>query len=313
MNTHPDNEVAQHPLLDLQELDYLWFQVAGTLCNLKCSHCFISASPTNNKFGFLSLETIQQKLQESVQYGVKEYYLTGGEPFINEEMIPIIRATMQYGPATVLTNAIPITQDMAFEMAEIEDHSIYSLEFRVSLDGFTAEMNDAIRGRHSFRRTIEGIRRLVRAGFLPIITTVQTWPENKHEEVMNRFIQTLKEVGYDRPRIKLLPLIKLGAEEERSGGYSDAEQVTTDMMEDYDTGQLICSNSRVISDQGVHVCPILLNYDDARLGDTLEDAMKPYELKHKACYTCYMNGAICSNPSGGSEALFTEKLRNRHE
>ncbi len=305
MSNYPDNEIAQHPLLELQELDYLWFQVAGTLCNLKCNHCFISASPANNKFGFLSLETIQQKLEESVGYGVKEYYLTGGESFINEEMIPIIRAIMQYGPATVLTNAIPITQDMAFEMAEIEEESIYSLEFRVSLDGFTPEMNDAIRGRHSFHRTLEGIRRLVHAGFLPIITTVQTWPEEKHEEVMDGFIHALKEVGYYRSRIKMLPLIKIGAEEARSGGYSESEQVTTDMMKDYDTGQLICSNSRLISDKGVHVCPILLDYDDSLLGDTLDDATKSYELKHKACYTCYMNGAICSNPSSGSKALFT--------
>ena len=178
MSNYNDKSTVQYPSLDIQALDYLWFQVAGTLCNLKCHHCFISASPTNNKFGFLSLESIRQKLEESVRYGVKEYYLTGGEPFINEEMVPIIRATMQYGPATVLTNAIPITQDMAFELAQIEDDSIYSLEFRVSLDGFTPGMNDAIRGRHSFRRTIEGIRRLVNAGFLPIITTVQTWPDS---------------------------------------------------------------------------------------------------------------------------------------
>ncbi|MEX1123355.1 MAG: radical SAM protein [Balneolales bacterium] len=313
MNEHQHKQTSRHPSLELESLDYLWFQVAGTLCNLMCKHCFISASPTNDAFGLLSLEAVQEKLEESVQYGVKEYYFTGGEPFINEDMIPILRSAMCYGPSTVLTNAIPITQDMAFEMAEIEQESIYSLEFRVSLDGFNAEMNDAIRGKHTFRRTIEAIQRLVKAGFLPIITTVMTWPEHKHEEVMAGFLKTLKDVGYTRPRLKMLPMIKLGGEEQRTGGYTDTEEVTNDMMAGFDTTQLICSNSRVISDKGVHVCPILLNAEDSLLGGTLEEGIKPYKLKHKACYTCYMNGAICSNPSSGSEMLFTEKLESHHE
>lgn len=311
-----DSEIEQqqvrHPSVQLEALDYLWFQVAGTLCNLKCAHCFISASPTNDTFRMLSLETVKQQLEQSRKYGVKEYYFTGGEPFINKEMIPIIREAMQYGPVTVLTNAIPITADMAFEMAEIEEQSIYSLEFRVSLDGFTPEMNDAIRGKNTFRRTVKGIRHLVQAGFMPIITTVKTWSDAKHEEVMGGFLNAMYEVGYHRPRLKLLPMIRIGAEEERSGGYEEEERVTEEMMEDFDTSQLICSNSRVVSDQGVHVCPILLNESDSRMGETLDEAMGSFELSHKACYTCYMNGAICSNPSSGSEKLFTEKLGKRH-
>ena len=33
------------PLVNISHLDHLWFQVAGTLCNLTCTHCFISCSP----------------------------------------------------------------------------------------------------------------------------------------------------------------------------------------------------------------------------------------------------------------------------
>src|SRR3954447_18254619 len=92
------------PFVPLSHLDDLWFQVAGTLCNLTCAHCFISCSPHNRSFGFLSLDEVRQRLDESVALGVKEYYFTGGEPFLNPEMTEILVETLHYGPATVLTN-----------------------------------------------------------------------------------------------------------------------------------------------------------------------------------------------------------------
>src|SRR4249920_3189645 len=99
------------PLLDdaatrvaLAHLDELWFQVSGTVCNLTCRHCFISCSPHNHAFEFLDLETVRRYLDESVPLGVKEYYFTGGEPFLHPDMTAILEVTLRYGPATVLTN-----------------------------------------------------------------------------------------------------------------------------------------------------------------------------------------------------------------
>ena len=81
---------ADTPAVSLHHLDQLWFQVAGTLCNLTCDHCFISCSPQNDSFGFLSLEQVRKRLHESVALGVKEYYFTGGEPFLNRELVEIL-------------------------------------------------------------------------------------------------------------------------------------------------------------------------------------------------------------------------------
>ena len=38
------------------------------------------------------------------------------------------------------------------------------------------------------------------------------------------------------------------------------------------------------------------------MADSLADSMRPYVLRHGACYTCYQYGAICSNPSSGFQA-----------
>src|SRR5438094_2905586 len=140
------------PAVPLAHLDELWFQVGGTLCNLECRHCFISCSPTNHAFGFLDLETVRRYLDESVRLGVKEYYFTGGEPFLNRDMVSILELTLQYGPATVLTNGTVFREDWLQRLRAAEKKSLYSLEFRVSMDGYTPAENDAVRGDGTFER-----------------------------------------------------------------------------------------------------------------------------------------------------------------
>jgi MoaA/NifB/PqqE/SkfB family radical SAM enzyme len=287
------------PQVALSHLDHLWFQVAGTLCNLTCSHCFISCSPHNNAFGFLSLDDVRAWLAESVRWGVKEYYYTGGEPFLNRDMTAILVETLRYGPATVLTNATVLRSEWLQTLAEAESASPYSLEFRVSIDGFSPETNDPIRGEGTFERAMRGVRLLVEHGFLPIITAARVWEESRDAEVLSRFVDLLRQAGYARPRIKLLPTLRIGAETRRTAGYADDERVTQAMMEGFDASQLVCSHNRMVTSRGVYVCPILLDSADARLGATLEEAARPYAIEHGACFTCYQYGAICTNPSAG--------------
>src|SRR5688572_23027579 len=117
------------PAVPLAHLDQLWFQVAGTLCNLTCTHCFISCSPHNDSFGFMTLAEVRRWLEESVRWGVNEYYFTGGEPFLNPDMTGILCEALNYGPATVLTNATVLKDDWLATLAAADGKSLYSLEF----------------------------------------------------------------------------------------------------------------------------------------------------------------------------------------
>ena len=112
----------------------------------------------------------------------------------------------------------------------------------------------------------------------------------------------LKSNGYTRPRIKILPVLRLGAEIDRQRGYYADERVTPEMMDGFDPGLLICSHSRVVTDRGVHVCPILLEAPGAVLGATLAEALGPFPLRYRVCYTCWQHGAVCANPSAGAPA-----------
>lgn len=285
------------PRIDIPHLDHLWFQVTGTLCNLSCCHCFIGCSPKNDAFGFLSLEEVERRLVESVPLGVKEYYFTGGEPFLHPQMPAILALTLRYGPVTVLTNGTVLKDEWLALLREAEEASLYSLEFRVSIDGCSPEMNDPVRGEGTFARAMHGVQRLVAHGFLPIVTAAQVWPPEQDREVMDGFLAALRAIGYTRPRLKILPRLRLGAEEQRTGGYLPAERLTADMLDGYDRSQLVCHHSRVVTDRGVHVCPILIESPDSLLGGSLASSLRPFALMHGACTTCYQYGAICSNAS----------------
>lgn len=291
--------VEEPPLVALTHLDDLWFQAAGTLCNYTCLHCFISCSPHNRSFDFLTLAEVRRYLDESVSLGVKEYYFTGGEPFLNPELVPMLCETLRYGPATVLTNASVLRDAWLQELAAAERSSTYSLEFRVSLDGFSAETNDPIRGPGTFERTLEGLVRLAAHGFLPLVTAVRTWKEEQEPAVLDAFCRMLRERGVERPRLKILPPLRLGAEARRTRGYTEEERVTAGMIAALGTSHLPCEHSRMITDRGVHVCPILIAAPDARLGESLAESLGPYRLRHGACYTCVHSHNLCANPTAG--------------
>ncbi len=291
------------PSVPLLSLDQLWFQVSGTVCNLRCNHCFISCAPDNHSFWFMTRDMVRSALEESADMNVSEYYFTGGEPFMNSEMEGILEDTLQYGPATVLTNATLFHQRRVQKLRAVQDGSDHEITFRVSIDGYSPETNDPIRGEGTFDRAMDGVANLVAAGFRPIITAMQSWPCEEMACTLQAFNDALGKVGYTDPRLKILPPLLIGEEADRNRGYQPCERVTHEMMHGYDLNQLLCTRARLVTASGVYACPILLDYPSARLADTLADAVTiDAPLAEAACYTCYTNGAICSNATTGVEA-----------
>ena len=286
------------PLVRLDHLDTLWFQVTGTICNLRCVHCFISCAPDNHSFEFLSLAEVEDWLRCSEKWGVREYYFTGGEPFMHPDLPAMLERTLERGPASVLTNGTLFPARALKPIARSARAARYSLEMRVSLDGPSPEANDPIRGDGTFDRAMDGVRKLLEAGFLPIITATQVWEPERDEEVRQAFVARLRALEYENPRLKILPSLRIGREAERVRPYAEEERVTEAMMEGYDERQMLCASSRVVTSRGIYACPILIETPAARMGSTLEEASRPVRLGESACHTCWLHGAICSNYGG---------------
>jgi MoaA/NifB/PqqE/SkfB family radical SAM enzyme len=278
----------------MRSLDTLWFQVAGTVCNIACTHCFISCSPTNHAHEMMSLAAIEPYLTEAKKLGVRDYYFTGGEPFMNRDMVAILRRTLQQGAATVLTNGMLLRRELCTTLRELFDESEYSLDLRVSLDGFDAETHDAIRGAGVWDRVMIGLRNLAEVGLNPVITVTTAATGVETSEGRARFLAIIRGFGFTKPRLKVLPLFRIGAEETRTHGYDEWERITPDMLEQGDVGVLQCSSSRMVTSKGVFVCPILIEERDARMGSTVGETLRQFPLKYSACHTCWIDGVTCT-------------------
>jgi molybdenum cofactor biosynthesis enzyme MoaA len=284
---------AAFPSVPMQGLDTVWFQVSGSVCNLACTHCFISCSPGNQSHALMDLAAVESRLQEAEGLGVREYYFTGGEPFLNPDILPILAAALRRGPATVLTNGTLITARRARELKALSDGSPYSLDIRLSLDGFDAAANDAIRGSGTFARILEAIGHLSAAGLNPIITVTEACEAAASGQGRARLLELLRELGLERPRLKVMPLLRLGAETLRTRGYAEEESLAGASLTEADFSALQCASSRMVTAEGVYVCPILIDSPEARMGGSLAESLRPYPLRHRACHTCHAEGLNC--------------------
>lgn len=291
----PANEdsASAAPRVGLRALDTVWFQVAGTLCNLACTHCFVSSSPTNRTHEFLSLEAILPYFEEATTLGVKELYFTGGEPFLNPEMESILAHALRIGPATVLTNGLLLDPERCGRLARLDKQSDYSLDFRVSLDGYAAETNDPIRGDGTFDRILQGVSNLVAADLNPVITVTEVYEDNGSARGKERFFDLLRSLGVTKPRLKILPVFRIGAEAARSGAYESWQRLRDSDALEAGWDHLQCSSCRMVTEQGVWVCPILVNEPQGKMGQALSDTLDPFTLDHPACWTCHVYGVTC--------------------
>jgi molybdenum cofactor biosynthesis enzyme MoaA len=287
------SKTERYPSAPLLALDTLWFQVAGTLCNIACTHCFISSSPWNRSHGMLRLEDVRGRLAEAESLGVREYYFTGGEPFLNPEIFPILEETLAHGPVTVLTNGLLLNRDRCRRLKELFDQSDYSLDLRVSIDGYTAEANDPIRGTGTFERILRGVRNLSDAGLNPVVTVTEACSDAATADGRVRFLDWMRGIGLTRPRLKILSLFRIGAEERRLRAYESWETLRGRELTPGESEALQCSSCRMVTSRGVYVCPILIDEPSAKMGETLAETLRPFELSFSSCFTCHEYGVTC--------------------
>jgi hypothetical protein len=109
------------------------------------------------------------------------------------------------------------------------------------------------------------------SGLNPVITVTEVYDENGSVVGKQRFFELLAELGVTRPRLKILPVF---APED---GWD----------------HLQCSACRMVTDQGVWVCPILVNEPGGKMGSALADTLDDFALSHPACWTCHAYGVTC--------------------
>lgn len=288
----------------LSELRTLWLNT-GTLCNLACENCYIESSPTNDRLAYLTLDEATAYLDEIRRDGwpVAEIAFTGGEPFMNPALPAMLRDSLSRGFRTlVLTNAMRPMMKCRDALLALRRDFGDRLCLRVSLDHYDRALHELVRGAHSWRPAIGGLKWLSDGGFHVHVAARGCWNE-PDSEMRAGFAALFRREGIridtdDPVRMMILPEMNAGLDvpeiTERCWGILG---VSPDAM--------MCASSRMVVKRKGAARPVvvpctLLPYDEAfELGHTLAESAGPVPLNHPHCARfCVLGGGACSRSGG---------------
>jgi len=277
--------------VDLERLETLWINT-GTLCNLTCRSCYIESSPTNDALVYLSLAEAEAYFEEAAALGTRVIGFTGGEPFMNPEMIAMMRSALARGfELLVLTNAMRPMRRFESALKEIAAAHGDRVVMRVSLDHHDRDLHEAERGAGTWAKAIDGLGWLAKAGFRVAVAGRRGGGE---AEARAGYEKLLVRLGITVDHLVLFPTMDAFADvPEISEGCWDILHVSPESM--------MCASSRmVVKAKGAarpHVVACtLLPYDERfAMGETLAGAAIPVSLNHPHCARfCVLGGASCS-------------------
>jgi uncharacterized Fe-S cluster-containing radical SAM superfamily protein len=161
-------------------------------CNLRCDYCCVRSSPAAPRRE-LGLGRVQRIAREAAELSVSEIFVTGGEPFLLEDISEILLACAAAAPTTVLTNGMLLTGRRAESLQALPRDRIV---LQISLDSATPERHDLHRGLGTWARTRRGIRRARTLGFrVRLAATVATDAE---AEEFHQFLDKEKIAAEER-------------------------------------------------------------------------------------------------------------------
>ena len=284
----------------LKRLRTLWFNT-GTLCNLTCQHCYIESSPHNDRLGYLSRAEALAFLHEltALGGGTEEIGFTGGEPFLNPELLGMLEDSLGAGYGVlVLTNAMRPMMKCADALLRLRIRYGDRLVVRVSVDHFRQALHEQERGRRSWRPAMQGLRWLSDNGFAVHIAGRQRWGDE--EAALRSGFQALFDAeGIDLDAHCPNRLVLFPEMDERA----DTPEITAKCWELLGVcpDDLMCASSRMVVKRKGAVAPevvscTLLPYQpEFSLGRRLADSLGEVFLNHPHCSKfCVLGGGRCS-------------------
>jgi uncharacterized Fe-S cluster-containing radical SAM superfamily protein len=311
--TNPDFTAKGDPRasVPLDRLETLWINT-GTLCNITCQNCYIESSPSNDRLEYIKTAEVAAYLDEIAdqKLGTHTIGYTGGEPFLNPDMLAILEDTLRRGlKVLLLTNAMQPMQRPKIKQGLVALREKYGeqLRLRVSLDHFTQALHETERGPKTWPKALVGLDWLAANKFNMAIAGRTCWNETEADERAG-YAALIKKHGWtinpaDREQLMLLP---------EMDGKKDVPEITTacwDILH-LSPSNMMCATSRmVVKRKGadkptVTPCTLLPYEPQFEMGTTLKESMVANDgmftngavkLCHVHCAKfCVLGGGSCS-------------------
>jgi uncharacterized Fe-S cluster-containing radical SAM superfamily protein len=284
----------------LSALDTLWFNT-GTLCNITCANCYIESSPRNDRLAYLSAAEAARYLDEieAMKLGTAEIGFTGGEPFMNRELLAMVEDALTRGfKALVLTNAMKPMMHKRKALLALAQRFGDRLTVRVSIDHHTPALHERERGADSWAPAIAGLQFLAQNGVRTHVAGRMCWGESE-AGARAGYAALFARLGIAIDAADPAALVLFPEMDARV----DVPEITTACwgILEKSPDSVMCAHSRMVVKRKGAAAPVVLSctllpYDSAfEMGETLAAARGAVPLNHPHCAKfCVLGGASCS-------------------
>lgn len=284
----------------LNQLSTVWFNT-GTLCNLQCKNCYIESSPTNDRLEYITSSEVNiflKEIKESFPF-VQEIGLTGGEPFINPDILPIITKILSCDlQLLILTNGYNILKRYHDCLISLNKDYPKKMLIRVSLDHHKKEVHDEHRGEGTFEKTLKEIKWLSSNGFEVSIAGRSLLDEPIPSSILsykNLFISHDININFNKKdNLVIFP------EMTQTENTPEISIKCWDILNKSPLDQMCSSQRMIVKKKGtkrpvVLPCTLLAYDKQFELGTSLKNANDTVFLNHRNCSEfCVLGGASCS-------------------
>ena len=169
-----------------------------TQCNLACRHCYIN--PQQHGSERLRIEQIRCWLEILIRRSpAANLIFLGGEPTLHPDLALAVKSARQLGYASITIDTNGYLFHQILEKVTPQEVDVFSF----SLDGPTAEINDAMRGAGCFDACTAGILQAKSRGFgISLIYTVSS----RNLAYLGQMAPLLQQLGVDDFFIQVIGL-----------------------------------------------------------------------------------------------------------
>jgi hypothetical protein len=173
-------------------------------CNLACDYCSVASTPQARRRR-IGLTRFRQLVDQAVTEEFTELYVTGGEPFLEPDLVDMLLYATDYLDVVCLTNAMLYQGYRREQLQRLAGRTRLTLQ--TSLDAAEPTLHDIHRGRGSWAKAIAGLDTALELG-LPVRVGMTQTPHNTGQAPPLRDLLAAK--GLRSRDFAVRPLVKRG-------------------------------------------------------------------------------------------------------
>ena len=269
------NTIYQTPVCKMKAFKNLFIELSAKNCNMHCKHCYIDFPVSKNIKDFININFIKENLSYVKNSGIDCIYLTGAEPMTHPEFNSILRMCLKISNVCIITNGSFINEKKSRFLKSVQNESNHEIIIELSFAHFDELKNDEVRSRGAFRCSVNAIKSLVKYDFSPIILFTNYYNEAP-KDIYDNISSICKKNHYD-----------VGKEYIKINYFVDTSKNYDENISDWHS--IDCEYGRILTVNGIYVCPFLANDYRGRCGSSLNDFSDKNTLETIFCANCTKN------------------------